>query len=225
MKFIKLLYQKTILLLISSICISLLTSPSAFSLTPFADTGYLLPAHRQAVSVHSLISYLSETKETDFNMMLALDTAYPREKSLNMRYFAGAGTSGLYGGAFLKWTPFPDYKWQPAVGLSAGPEYYFADMKDHFIHLHIRPFTSKQMNTPFGEFTPYLAFPVSIQIKNFTQVQIPLSLVLGLKGELSFIDFRKLFFYLELSTPLIGPAPFYISVGVLTPWPDRSADR
>ena len=209
-------------LFIYLILISVLLSPSAFSVIPFVDTGKLLRGGEIDISAHTIIH---QKEETGFNVMLALDHAHWSKDSLNMRYFLGGGTTLLHGGAFLKWVPFPDYKWQPAIGISNGIEYHFSGVKTHFVKLHIRPFISKEFNTPIGVFTPYLASPVSIDIKNFTQVQIPVRLAFGVKSEMIFIHFRKLFLYVELSADLTGATPFYASLGVLTYWTDRGAAR
>ena len=202
-----------------------LLSPSAFSVIPFVDTGKLLRDGEKDISAHAIIHYLSAEKKTGFNLVLTLDHAHWSQKLLNMRYFLGGGTTGFNGGAFLKWVPFPDYKWQPAIGIAGGGEYQFAGIKTHIIKLHVRPFISKKLDTSVGVFTPYLAFPVSIDINNFTQVHIPLRLALGLKSEIFFIHFRKLFLNIEFSADLTGLSPFYCSVGVLTYWTDRSAAR
>ncbi len=201
----------------------ILFSPTVFAITPFVDTGKLLRDDEKDISAHAIIHHLSAEEKTGFHLVLTLDQAHWSQKSLNMRYFLGGGTTGFNGGAFLKWVPFPDYKWQPALGIAGGGEYQFAGIKTHIIKLHIRPFISKKLDTPVGSFSPYLAFPVSIDINNFTQVQIPLRFALGVKGEMFFIDFRKLFLNIEFSTALAGQSPFYFSVGVLTYWTDRSA--
>lgn len=202
-----------------------LFTPIALATTPFVDTGKLLHDNEKDVSSHAIIHHSSANKKTGFHLMLTLDHAHWSRKSLNMRYFLGGGTTSANGGALLKWVPFPDYKWQPALGIVGGGEYQFAGVKTHFVKLHIRPFISKKLDTPTGVFTPYMAFPISIDIKNFTQVQIPLRLAFGVKSEMFFIHFRKLFLYIELSTDLTGSTPFYASLGVSTHWTDRGAAR
>ena len=202
-----------------------LFSPTVFAITPFVDTGKLLRDDEKDISAHAIIHHLSTEKKTGFNLIFTLDHAYWNQKSLNMRYFLGGGTTGFNGGAFLKWVPFPNYKWQPAIGIASGGEYQFAGIKTHIIKLHVRPFISKKLDTSIGIFSPYLAFPISIDINNFTQVQTPLRFALGLKSEMFFIHFRKLFFNIEFSTALTGQSPFYFSIGVLTYWTDRGAAR
>ena len=202
-----------------------LLGPTAFAVTPFVDTGKLLRDGEKDISAHAIIHHLSENKKTGFHLTLTLDHAHWSQKSLNMRYFLGGGTTSFNGGSFVKWVPFPDYKWQPALGIAGGGEYQFAGIKTHFIKFHLRPFISKKLYTAIGDFIPYLAFPISIDIQNFTQVQIPFRFTLGIKGEMFFIHFRKLFLNIEFSTDLTGLSPFYFSLGVLTHWSDRGAAR
>ena len=189
---------------------------SAVALAPFVDSGKILRPGKSEVSFHTQI--ISKKEERQFNVILQLDENPLERRDVNLRYSIGAGEFGFLGGVFFKWVPFPDYKYQPALGASLGAVYNFVNVKSHYVDLHLRPFVSKDFETVVGKFVPYLAFPGSVRIKNFSKVQFPLRLTFGIRGELFFIHFHKLDFNAEFSTDLTKSTPSYFTFGVITHW-------
>ncbi|MDE0119844.1 MAG: hypothetical protein OXM55_07545 [Bdellovibrionales bacterium] len=188
------------------------------ALVPFIDSGKLLRPGKFEVSLYTQM--ISRTKETDFNVFVQLDEGFFNHQNVNARYFIGIGESGALMGSFLKWILFPDYKYQPAVGASVGLAYqlFQFDLKSHYFNFYLRPFLSKEIETVVGKFIPYVAFPGNIRIKNFSQVQFPLRISLGMRGELFFIHFHKFDFNFEFSTDLTGATAPYFIIGAITQW-------
>ena len=181
---------------------------------PVADSGRLLYQERQEVAMHSHFVFTPEG--LDFNMLAHFDELLGERKDTNIRYVLGFGWSGLALGSFIKWIPFPDYRYQPAVGLSAGALYHPSSVEDHFISLILRPLISKDIGTVIGKFTPYLALPLSVQIKNFGDFSFPVRVAVGLRAELFFIHFRKIDLNTELGLSLKSEGNSYVSVGLIT---------
>ena len=188
------------------------------ALVPFIDSGQLLRPGKFEVAFHTQM--VSRTEEMDFNVFFQLDEGFFNQQNINTRYFIGIGESGALMGSFLKWVLFPDYKYQPALGASVGLSYqlFKFDIKSHYFNFYLRPFLSKEIGTIVGKFIPYIAFPGSIRIKNFSQVEFPLRITLGMRGELFFIDFHKFDLNFEFSTDLTGATPAYFIIGVFTQW-------
>ncbi len=189
---------------------------SAFAVVPFVDSGKLLRSNKYEISAHAF--FISREEETDFNIIAQFDEGFLNRKDVNIRYLVGGGESGFLGGSFLKWVPFPDYKYQPALGASTGIVYNLFDLNTHYVSLHLRPFISKEVETVVGKFIPYIAFLGSIKIKNFSEVQFPLRANFGIRGELFFIHFHKMEFNFEFSTSITEETPSYFSVGIVTHW-------
>ena len=187
-----------------------------FAIIPFVDSGKLLRPKKFEVSLHT--QFISKEDATYFNVIAQFDEGLPQRRSLNMRYILGGGEYGFLAGSFLKWIPFPDYKYQPAVGASAGISYNMFNLSTHYIALHLRPLLSKEFETVVGKFIPYIAFPGSIRFKNFTEIQFPIRFTFGIRGELFFIHFHKFELNLEFSTDLAKYTPSYFSIGVITYW-------
>ena len=181
---------------------------------PVADSGRLLYRERQEIAVHS--HFVFAEKGLDFNVLAHFDELLGKRKDTNIRYVLGFGWSGLALGSFIKWVPFPDYKYQPAMGVSAGALYHPSSTKTHYISLILRPLISKDISTIIGKFTPYLALPLSVQVKNLTQFDFPIRLAVGLRGELFFIHFHKIDLNLELGLSLTSQGSAYFNVGFIT---------
>lgn len=187
-----------------------------FAIVPFVDSGRLLRENKYEVSAHTY--FISEKERVEFNIIAQFDEGFPNRRDVNIRYLVGGGEYGFLTGSFLKWVPFPDYRYQPAVGVSVGALYNLFNFNTHYVSLHLRPFISKEFETVVGKFIPYLAFPGSIRIKNFSEVQFPLRINFGLRGELFFIHFHKMEFNFEFSTDITKKTPSYFSVGIITHW-------
>ena len=187
---------------------------SALAFFPVADSGRLLYQERQELSIHS--HFVFEPDGLSFNALAQFDELFLKRKDTNIRYVLGFGWSGLFLGSFIKWVPFPDYKYQPAVGFSAGVLYHPSSTKTHYVSLILRPLISKDIHTVIGKFTPYVAFPLSIQIKNFEDFQFPIQGAVGLRGELFFIHFRKIDLNMELGLSLNAKGASYFSLGLIT---------
>ncbi len=199
------------ILLLSFVCYSI----PATALTPFADSGKLLRPGKNEFSAHTQI--ISQKEEgTDFNFFMQMDESFLKRRDLNIRYFAGIGESGFLTGSFLKWVPFPDYQYQPAIGGGIGLSYNLLNTRTHYFSLHLRPLISKEFGTAVGKFIPYLAFPGSIRIENFSKVQFPLRISMGIRGELFFIHFHKFECNIEFSTDLRKTTASYFAIGVIT---------
>ena len=190
----------------------------AVALVPFVDSGKLLRPGKFEVSAHTQV--ISQTEATDVNVFIQLDEGFLNRKDINARYFLGVGESGVLVGSFLKWIPFPDYRLQPAMGVSVGLAYqlFKFNLNAHYFNFYLRPFLSKEIETVVGKFIPYIAFPGSIRIKNFSQVQFPLRISVGMRGELFFISFHKFDFNFEFSTDITRATASYFTVGLITRW-------
>ena len=194
--------------------LSFLLSWPIWAFFPVADSGRLLYQERQEISLHNHFVFMPEG--LDYNVLAQFDELLGQRKDTNIRYVLGFGWSGLVLGSFIKWIPFPDYKYQPAVGLSAGGLYHPSSTKTHYVSLILRPLVSKNINTIIGKFTPYVAFPLSVQIKNFAEFSFPIRLAMGLRGELFFIHFHKIDLNVELGLSLKSKGVSYFSVGLIT---------
>lgn len=191
-------------------------SGHTFALVPFVDSGKLLRKGKNEISLHTQL--ISGTKGIDINVIGQFDEGFSHRKDMNIRYFLGIGESGGIIGSHLKWVPFPDYKYQPALGTSVGMSYNYFNKNTHYISLYLRPLISKEFGTVVGKFIPYLAFPSSIRIKNFSKVQFPLRFTVGIRGELFFIHFHKFELNLEFSTDLTKNTASYFVIGIITQW-------
>ena len=188
----------------------------AFATVPFVDSGRILQSNKYEISAHAY--FVSGEEKTEFNIMAQFDEGFFNRKDVNIRYILGGGEHGFLTGSFLKWVPFPDYKYQPALGASAGMVYNLFNVNTHYVSFHLRPFISKEVETVVGRFIPYIAFLGSIRIKNFSEVQFPLSCNFGIRGELFFLHFHKIEFNVEFSTSITEETPTYFSVGIITRW-------
>ena len=191
-------------------------SGHTFALVPFVDSGKLLRQGKNEISLHTQL--ISAEKGLDVNVIAQLDEGFSHRKDINIRYFLGGGSSGGIIGGHLKWVPFPDYKYQPALGTSAGISYNYFNKNTHYISLHLRPLISKEFGTAVGTFIPYLAFPGSIRIQTFSKVQFPLRFTVGIRGELFFIHFHKFELNLEFSTDITKSTASYFVIGIITRW-------
>ena len=192
------------------ICMSFYT----FALVPFVDSGKLIRPGKYEVALNT--QFISEKDALNLNLMLHLDESFLSRRDMNTRYLLGFGHYGFFGGSFLKWIPFPDYEYQPAVGTSIGVDYNFYDKSTHYVSLHLRAILSKEFDTVVGRFIPYIAFPGSIRIKNFSEVQFPFRVSVGIRGELFFIHFHKMDLNLEFSADFTGSTPSYFTGGIIT---------
>lgn len=187
-----------------------------FALVPFVDSGKLLRPEKYEISAHTY--FISERENIDFNIIAQFDEGFLQRRDMNMRYLIGGGESGFLIGSFLKWIPFPDYKYQPAIGASIGASYNLFNLNTHHVRLHLRLFISKEFGTVVGKFIPYIVFPGSIKITNFSKAQFPLRGAFGIRGELFFIHFHRFEFNLEVSTGITKATPSYFSIGIITHW-------
>ena len=190
------------------------SSAYTFSLVPFVDSGKLIRPRNYEVAAHT--QFISEQDGLDLNLILQLDESFLSRRDVNARYLLGFGHYGFLGGSFLKWIPFPDYEYQPAIGGSVGLSYNFYNKSTHYVTFHLRPILSKEFDTVVGRFIPYISFPGSIRIKNFSEVQFPLRISFGIRGELFFIHFHKMDLNLEFSTDFTKKTPSYFTGGVIT---------
>ncbi len=181
-----------------------------------AESGRLLYQERQEISAHTHFVFVPGGM--DFNVLAHFDEGFLQRKDTTIRYAVGFGWSGLTLGSFIKWIPFPDYRYQPAVGFSTGALYNALDTKTHYVNLVFRPLFSKDIETVVGKFTPYVAVPLSIRVKNFSEFDFPVRMALGLRGELFFIHFHKLDLNVEWGMGLTEGAVSYFSVGLITDW-------
>ena len=188
----------------------------AFGLTPFVDNGNLLRPEKYEISIHT--QFVSQKEEIDFNVVAQFDEGFPYRRDINMRYFIGFGEYGFLTGSFLKWIPFPDYRYQPAIGASVGISYNLFNLNTHYVSLYLRPLISKEFGTVVGIFIPYIALPSSIRIKNFSAVQFPVRIAFGIRGELFFIHFHKFDANIEISMDLTKATPSYFGIGLITSW-------
>ena len=196
-------------------------SPSALADVPFLDTGELLKDWQYEPAIHlQILNYEKSTTSTKagnyINMFAMWDGGFMQREDVNVKYFAAGGSSGALGGAFLKWIPFPDYRYQPAMGFSIGGGYQFEKLSSHHLKLYIRPLISKRFIIVDAQLIPYISIPLGMHIKNFTSFKFPINLTFGFKGELFFISFREFYLILEYSLALVQSTSSYISVGVST---------
>jgi len=190
------------------------SSSYTFSLVPFADSGRLLRPGKYEFAAH--VQFISEKAETQINFMGHIDQGLRQRRDANIRYFLGGGESGLLTGSFLKWIPFPDYKYQPAIGASSGISLNLFNHSSYYISLHLRPLISKELGTVVGKFIPYVALPFSIKIRDLSEVQFPFRVTVGIHGELFFIHFHKIECNVEFSTDITKATSSYFNVGIIT---------
>ena len=193
-------------------------SPSSFATIPFMDSGFVLAPQKYEVSLHT--QFITQDKKTTFNVIGQFDENPFQRKNFNLRYLIGGGESTFLAGSFFKWVPLTDYRYRPALGASVGVAYNYnwQDNKTHYVSLHFRPVISKELGTIVGKFIPYLAFPLSMEVKNFSELQFPGRLTVGLRGELFFIYFHKFEFNVEFSKDVLEKTPSYFTAGIITHW-------
>ncbi len=174
-------------------------SPLTHSFAPLGNISKLIrPKHYEA---SGYIQFLNQKKGTDVNLIAQFSHGYKRQ-DINLQYQIAGGESGVGIASFLKWVPFPDYKYQPAVGVAVGVGYDLYDLKIHSLNLYLRPFLTKEFPTVIGKLNPYLALPLGFKYKIQAKTDFPIRIVFGVRGELFFIHFHKIEIDIELSTRL-----------------------
>ncbi len=104
-----------------------------------------------------------------FNFAGGVSTGW--SDSVSIGGHLGLGDTDFYGGAHVKWTPFPDFEKQPAIGFKfeglvgrEGSENIFGGK--------VHPIVSKKFDLSAGRFVPYGALPVGVTMfagnTNFT---------------------------------------------------------
>lgn len=88
------------------------------------------------------------------NFSLFLDSAL--REDMNWRLLVGTGDTDLVFQGSLKWIPVPDYQKQPALGLRTDVA-LGRDSDETFWTLRLVPLMSKQVDTDYVLFTPYIA--------------------------------------------------------------------
>lgn len=78
----------------------------------------------------------------------------------------GFGEVNFYGAGFVKWMPVPDIDNQPAVGLNAGIV-YASDGDFNELTIRFEPMASKKFTVGNNAFTPYVALPIGIRMRNW----------------------------------------------------------
>ncbi len=203
---------------------------SSLAVLPVVDTGSLQRGGKYSFFTYGHLAYQKDSFRKKAmlggDVVARLDQGLLFYRDINVRYFIAMGRSGVQGGSFLKWVPFPDYRYQPAVGMSAGFGYRAANFWDkdkvmslasHFIELYFHPLVSKEWGTVKGLIVPYVALPLVLQASLDGEVMRVLwQLVLGMRGELFFIHFHKFELNMELSVGFAKARSNYFSVGVIT---------
>lgn len=130
------------------------------------------------------------------NMSVFLDGGI--REDLSWRALLGAGETDLVLNGSLKWVPYPDFEKQPAIGfrgdISVGRE-----AEETFTVVRIAPMVSKQVQSDYVLFTPYVALPVGMQGyrgKSETLAQ------LALGSDIHMNEYENAHFNIELGTNL-----------------------
>ena len=229
------LFMRCFYQLFLRLCLWLVPAGGALALMPLADTGLLERPGKRAVFLYGHLAYQGAgglaPSSVNWDVIGRLDQGLDFRKDLNIRYFAGLGYFGLQGGAFLKWVPFPDYKYQPAVGVSGGLGYRMDGIwqsiglgrrggenggLSHFLEVYLNPLASKEFSTAGGVLAPYTALPIVLQVSLAEGMERLGWFVLGARGELFFIHFHEFNLNVELGIGVMGAAPSYLSLGVIT---------
>lgn len=82
-------------------------------------------------------------------------------EDLSYRVQLGAGETDLVFGGSMKWVPFPDFEKQPAIGFR-GDLIFGREQNENFTTVRLAPMMSKQLQTDYVLFTPYVALPVGL---------------------------------------------------------------
>ena len=108
------------------------------------------------------LSVLPQLKLSDgsgFNFAAALRTQF--NESSSMGAHIGFGDTDFFGGAHFKWTPFPDFERQPAVGFKfeglVGRE-----EQETLFGGRVHTIVSKKFDTNAGQFIPYASLPLGM---------------------------------------------------------------
>ncbi len=72
---------------------------------------------------------------------------------------------------WLKWMPIPDLEGQPAIGVNLGI-IYANDNNVRDLSFRAEPLVSKRLAIDQTVFTPYVALPVSVRVRNTNDVNI-----------------------------------------------------
>lgn len=182
-----------------------ISSVSSFAYYSTFDTGELVKEGR--------VEALLETQfVTDNNSGMNLNARadYGLNDESSFRALLGFGATDFQIGGFYKWVPIPDYKDQPAIGLSAGVMYARYSGENE-LALRLHPFLSKKFEIDHGMLTPYAALPVGL--RSFDgENQVPIQFQLGTRFKHN--DIKHIAFNAELGFN-VKDAFTYISFGAV----------
>lgn len=194
------------------VCFVLMSSLHSLAFEPISGSSQLLDP--KEIDTSGYLQFLPS--EINFIAELAHATPY---REVNTRHFIGLGGAGFLIGSFIKWIPFPDYRYQPALGTALGASYNWFDSQTHYMNVHFHPSISKVIETGIGDIIPYLTLPFSMKIKNLKEFEFPLKITFGLRAELVFIHAHKVEVVSEISMNLVKPIFSAFNIGVISPWP------
>ena len=135
-------------------------------------------------------------------------------EEFGVRGLIGFGKTDFYSGALVKWMPVPDIENQPAMGFNAGLV-YAKDGGVADLTVRIEPMLSKRLVVEATTFTPYLALPVGIRMRDSNvrgeddESTATFQMVVG--SQLQVERWKNLQFLAEIGIDLDN-SPGYISV-------------
>lgn len=177
-------------LLLSFIILGL--SPSAFSALSTAETAEILPLDKMQLGAEVQLN----ASDSEFNFAGHFDKALT--ESSQMRGTLGSGKNGLLAGVSYKWTPYPDYDKQPAIGFRGGINYWRSE-SINVLNLTVQPIFSKKYDTSEGLVIPYISIPVGVSFvksKTLNPMQFVMGAEYGAFGAEFGLELRDSFNYI-----------------------------
>lgn len=153
--------KRTIINFLFTIMITILTT-NAQAYFSVMDTGKIIPTgkYRAIIGPQFILSGDNEGVNASGRFDAGIG------ESTTLRGLVGVGDDSMfYGGASIKYIPFPDFESQPALGVFGGLT--FASLKvgsktEEALTVRVGPLVSKDFETDIGLLTPYGALPLSV---------------------------------------------------------------
>lgn len=141
----------------SLIAVLFLLSSNASAYFNTMDTGELTDVDQMEVLAATPVIFAEPND--GFNLNGRFSTGFDEDSELQAEL--GVGSVDLYAGGFFKYVPFPDTYDQPSIGGRAG--FVFAQVDDlSTFGFNITPMASKNFDSSYGRFTPYVSLPIGI---------------------------------------------------------------
>lgn len=130
------------------------------------------------------------------NLSFFLDSGL--RDDLSWRALIGTGETDLVVDGSIKWVPIPDLEDQPAIGVR-GDLIFGREANESFTTVRVVPLVSKQMQTDYVLFTPYVALPLGLQGYQGRSTSIA---QLALGSDIKLDEWKNAMFNVELGANL-----------------------